>query len=54
MFEEQAGLKRYRLEKEMWEERYKAELTMVEKKLKAEKNQSPGSSETAKASNHVV
>ena len=37
MFEEQAGLKRHRLEKEMWEEKYKAELTMVEKKLKAEK-----------------
>ena len=37
MFEEQAGLKRYRLEKEMWEEKYKAELAMVEKKLKAEK-----------------
>ena len=37
MFEEQAGFKRYRLEKEMWEDRYKAELTMVEKKLKAEK-----------------
>ena len=37
MFEEQAGLKRYRLEKEMWEEKYKAELSMVEKKLKAEK-----------------
>ena len=37
MFEEQAGLKRYRLEKEMWEEKYKAKLAMVEKKLKAEK-----------------
>ena len=35
MFEEQAGLKRYRLEKEMWKEKYKAELAMVEKKLKA-------------------
>ena len=37
MLEEQAGLKRYRLEKEMWEVKYKAELAMVEKKLKAEK-----------------
>ena len=37
MFEEQAGLKRYRSEKEMWEEKYQAELAMVEKKLKAEK-----------------
>ena len=37
MFEEQTGLKRYRLEKEMWEEKYKAELAMVEKKLKAVK-----------------
>ena len=32
MFEEQAGLKRNRLKKEMWEEKYKAELAMVEKK----------------------
>ena len=29
MFEEQASLKRYRLEKEMWEEKYKAELAMA-------------------------
>ena len=47
MFKEQAGLKRYKLEKEMWEEKYKTEPAMVEKKIKSRKSQSPGPSETA-------